>query len=327
MTPAVITRVQTTLTPDGQGGYTEETIETGSFDVKLSIGANVQEATAYGVAVEEVLKVVADVPLLEEESSLYIIQGPQGEAGETGPQGETGVGVESVVQTAASTASSGANTWVMTMTDGTEYTFTIYNGARGANGTGSGDGSGSGTDGVGIESIVQTESSTESGGKNTITVTLTDGSFTTFNVYNGAAGETGSAGEPGEKGTDGASAYEVAVAEGYEGTVAEWLASLVGEQGPQGEKGDTGEQGPQGEQGIQGEKGEQGETGPQGEKGDTGEAFTYEMFTAEQLAALTGPQGEQGEKGDSYTITSADYAAIADLVYNTYMVNAEEVSY
>ena len=51
-------------------------------------------------------------------------------------------------------------------------------------------------------------------------------------------------------------------------------------------------------------KGEKGNTGAQGEKGD---AFTYEDFTTEQLAALKGekgdtgdmgPQGIQGEKGD-----------------------------
>ena len=44
----IITRIETTLTPDGQGGWTEETVETGSFDVKLSIGSNIEEATAYG---------------------------------------------------------------------------------------------------------------------------------------------------------------------------------------------------------------------------------------------------------------------------------------
>lgn len=95
----IITRVETTLTPDGQGGYTEETIETGSFDVKLSIGSNIEEATAYGVSIEQILKVVADVPLMENEASLYIVkgetgsagpQGPQGEVGPAGPQGETG---------------------------------------------------------------------------------------------------------------------------------------------------------------------------------------------------------------------------------------------
>ncbi len=52
---------------------------------------------------------------------------------------------------------------------------------------------------------------------------------------------------------------------------------------------------------MQGPKGEKGDPGPQGPKGDTGAAFTYDMFTAAQLAALkgdSGPQGPQGEKGD-----------------------------
>lgn len=83
----IITRIETTLTPDGQGGWTEETVETGSFDVKLSIGSNIEEATAYGVSIEQILKIVADVPLMENEASLYIVKGP---AGPAGPQGEKG---------------------------------------------------------------------------------------------------------------------------------------------------------------------------------------------------------------------------------------------
>lgn len=83
----IITRIETTLTPDGQGGYTEETVETGSFDVKLSIGSNIEEATAYGVSIEQILKIVADVPLMENEASLYIVKGP---SGPQGPQGEKG---------------------------------------------------------------------------------------------------------------------------------------------------------------------------------------------------------------------------------------------
>lgn len=58
--------------------------------------------------------------------------------------------------------------------------------------------------------------------------------------------------------------------------------------GPPGEQGPQGEVGPQGPQGVQ---------GVQGEKGDTGAAFTYDMFTPEQLEALRGPQGIQGEQG------------------------------
>ena len=50
-----------------------------------------------------------------------------------------------------------------------------------------------------------------------------------------------------------------------------------------GAKGEKGDPGIQGIQGIQGERGEKGE------KGDTGAAFTYDMFTPDQLTALQGP--------------------------------------
>jgi hypothetical protein len=64
----------------------------------------------------------------------------------------------------------------------------------------------------------------------------------------------------------------------------QWLASLVGAQGPAGENGAAGaqgEQGPQGQQGAQGPKGDQGETGPQGPEG---------------------PEGPQGEAGSGVTL-------------------------
>lgn len=64
--------------------------------------------------------------------------------------------------------------------------------------------------------------------------------------------------------------------------------------GPQGE---PGLQGPQGEQGLQGPKGDEGPMGPKGEKGEQGQAFTYDMFTSEQLEALKGPKGDKGEQG------------------------------
>ena len=67
----------------------------------------------------------------------------------------------------------------------------------------------------------------------------------------------------GEEGSNGKSAYEVAVDEGFVGTEAEWLASLVGPQGAQGV------QGPQGIQGVQGIQGETGigvpDSGAQGQ--------------------------------------------------------------
>lgn len=77
----------------------------------------------------------------------------------------------------------------------------------------------------------------------------------------------------GVPGPPGASAYEIAVENGFEGTEEEWLASLQGEEGPQGPqgdagpKGDTGDAGPKGDPGDTGPKGDPGEQGPQGDPG------------------------------------------------------------
>lgn len=63
----------------------------------------------------------------------------------------------------------------------------------------------------------------------------------------GPAGADGEDGAPGTPGAAGASAYQVAVAGGFTGTEAEWLATLVG---PQGETGPEGPQPPLGAAGA-----------------------------------------------------------------------------
>ena len=65
----------------------------------------------------------------------------------------------------------------------------------------------------------------------------------------------------------GKSAYAIAVAHGFRGTEQEWLDSLKGLQGPQGEP------------------------------GPKGAPFQYEDFTPEQLEALKGPKGDSGKNG------------------------------
>ena len=60
----------------------------------------------------------------------------------------------------------------------------------------------------------------------------------------------------------------------------EGIPAIVGPQGPAGETGP---------QGIQGNPGEQG---------PKGDAFTFEDFTAEQLASLKGEKGEKGDTGE-----------------------------
>lgn len=98
----------------------------------------------------------------------------------------------------------------------------------------------------------------------------------------GTAGKDGQEGKDGNDGQDGASAYEIAVENGFIGTEAEWLASL------KGEKGDTGEPGADGQNGADGKDGKSayeiwldaGNSGTEedflvslkGEKGDTGAA-------------------------------------------------------
>lgn len=112
----------------------------------------------------------------------------------------------------------------------------------------------------------------------------------------------------GTGGENGASAYEIAVANGFVGTEQEWLASLKGEKGDKGDTGLQGIQGVQGEQGIQGEKGDKGDTGLTGAAGEKGEngISAYDVavingFTgtqAEWLASLKGEKGDKGDKGD-----------------------------
>lgn len=99
----------------------------------------------------------------------------------------------------------------------------------------------------------------------------------------------------GEKGDIGESAYDLAVNEGFEGSITEFLSSLKGEKGDPGIQGIQGEKGEPGEQGIQGEPGKDfkyedfTETQLNSLKGDKGDSFTYKDFTSEQIEALREP--------------------------------------
>lgn len=92
------------------------------------------------------------------------------------------------------------------------------------------------------------------------------------------------------KGNEGDSAYDIAVANGFEGTLEEWLISLRGPEGPVGPRGPQGVEGPRG---PKGDVGEQGPIGPLGPKGDVGPAGP------EGPAGPQGPQGPKGEKGEA----------------------------
>lgn len=78
-----------------------------------------------------------------------------------------------------------------------------------------------GADGIGIQSVEQTTTSTEDGGANIITVTKTDGTSSTFTVRNGSKGSTGATGAAGKdgytpvKGTDYWTADDIAAIQSY----------------------------------------------------------------------------------------------------------------
>lgn len=61
---------------------------------------------------------------------------PRGEKGETGTKGDQGVGITSVERTSGTGAPGTKDTYTVSLSDGSSYTFQVYNGA---NGTGSGD--------------------------------------------------------------------------------------------------------------------------------------------------------------------------------------------
>ena len=67
--------------------------------------------------------------------------------------------------------------------------------------------------------------------------------------YSKPARVTGATGKTGQDGAAGLSAYQIAVAGGFKGTEAEWLASLVGKDGADGKDGAQGIQGPAGSDG------------------------------------------------------------------------------
>jgi len=108
------------------------------------------------------------------------------------------------------------------------------------------------------------------------TLTLEMSNGTTFEAFI-EAGEGGS----GTPGADGKSAYQVAVDNGFTGTEAQWLASLVG---PAGADGADGQDGATGAAGAKGDKGDKGDTGAAGTNGTNGQGVPIGGTTGQILA-------------------------------------------
>ena len=106
----------------------------------------------------------------------------------------------------------------------------------------------------------------------------------------------------------GKSAYEVAVENGFVGTVEQWLKSL---------KGEIGFTGPRGVQGIQGEQGLQGFPGPQGERGLMGTPGVPGIKGDRGLQGVPGISAYQSAISGGYSGTEArfnnDIASMGDI--------------
>ena len=140
--------------------------------------------------------------------------------------------------------------------------------------------------------------------------------------------------------------YQLAVADGFEGTYEQWLASIKGEKGDTGAQGEPGKDGEdghtpvitigndgfwyidgvnthvkaQGQDGVQGPKGDKGDTGETGPQGPAGQNGTNGQ---DGVAGAQGPQGEQGPAGqngkDGISVVSITKTSSNDLT-DTYTI-------
>ena len=97
----------------------------------------------------------------------------------------------------------------------------------------------------------------------------------------------------------GQSAYELAQAEGFEGTVQEWLASLKGADGAAGANGQDGQDGVNGADGADGAAGRDGADGKSAY--EIAVENGYSGTQAEWLASLRGADGANGADGQNGT--------------------------
>ena len=224
--------------PQGEQGIQGEKGDTGEgFSIYNTFASIVEmQANAYTVPIGKFVMIASSTEN-EDNAKLYVrtdtaemfafiadlsgaqgIQGPTGPTGAIGPTGLTGP-----------TGPAGSN------------------GAVGATGPTGATGA-TGAAGTSIKSVAQTTTSSADGGSNVMTVTLSDGTTSTFTVKNGSKGSTGTQGPTGATGATGPTG----------------ATGSTGSKGATGPTGATGGVGPTGPTGATGAKGPTGPTGPAG---------------------------------------------------------------
>lgn len=195
--------------------------------------ASGQNATVSKSLVDQVVKLTFGLPAGPAGKD-----GAKGEPGRDGTQGPQGVGITSIDRTSGNGTPGTTDTYTITLSNGTDYTFTVYNGA---NGMGSGDFMASGSvamtgnlrmgshrvTGVGepqadddaVRRMDLTANNVKFADGENFQQKLDSGELT------GPAGRDGPAGAPGK---DGKSAYQAAVDKGYTGAEEEFNTALAG---------------------------------------------------------------------------------------------------
>lgn len=142
-------------------------------------------------------------------------------------------------------------------------------------------------------------------------------------VIQGPKGDKGDPGDPGDAGDPGASAYDVAVANGFVGSEAQWLASLVGEGDPGLSayqvalaNGFVGTQ-PEWLESLAGEPGEKGDPGDPGVAPEDA-AMIGKTVTAAGLRLGVIGASIEARAHPGWSVDAVDYQRIAGVVTLTF---------
>jgi len=227
------------------------------------------------------------------------LKGPRGQRGRTGEKGDTGEKGEDAYQVALLSGFSGSREDWLNSLKGERGPIGPM-GPMGVSGPRGFQGQ-DGKDGQDAPEIVDVRIVVSRNKEMSLEFRFSDGSVVrtnkvdlpsiTHTYYSIGAGSGG-----GGTGEDGKSAYEIAVENGFVGTEVEWLESLIGPQGPQGEQGIQGEQGPQGEQGLPGEG-----VPPGGTTGQILAKTSDDDYDTQWIDAPSGGTGGCVEIQDEYT--------------------------
>jgi hypothetical protein len=132
-------------------------------------------------------------------------------------------------------------------------------------------------------------------------------------------GASGATGAQGPAGANGLTNFDLAQQNGYQGTLSQWISSLIGPQGPSGLTGTTGPAGPTGPTGAAGPTGATGPTGSIGPTGATGPQGPAGISSVFQTHGAGAPISEAGlSVVASLTLPAGNYllAAIIPVTQN-----------